>query len=49
MKILDISFENVAKVLISNLEDRDSSEDPGTHEKIILKCILKKYNFRVWT
>jgi hypothetical protein len=33
--VFDIFFENVAKVLINNLEEGESLEDPGTHEKII--------------
>jgi hypothetical protein len=42
MKIIYIFFENVAKVLINNLEERDSLEDPGTDGRIILECILRK-------
>jgi hypothetical protein len=42
MKTIYISFENVAKVLINNLEERDRFEDPGTDGRIILKCILKR-------
>jgi hypothetical protein len=42
MKIIYNSFENVARVLINNLEERDSLGDPGTDKRITLKCILKK-------
>jgi hypothetical protein len=37
------------RVLVSNLNDRDSLEDQDINGRIILKCILKIYDGRPWT
>jgi hypothetical protein len=31
------------------LRDRDYFEDPGIHEKIILRWIFRKWEMRAWT
>jgi hypothetical protein len=34
-------IRNVYRILVRNVKGRDHLEDPGIHEKIILKEILK--------
>jgi len=32
-----------------NLRERDHSEDPGIDGRIILRCILRKWDLAAWT
>jgi hypothetical protein len=38
---------NACRVLVKNPKEENSSEHLGLHGRIILKCVLRKYDVRV--
>jgi len=39
----------VYRVLVGNLKERDRLGDPGIDGRIILRCILRKWDLGVWS
>ena len=39
---------DVYRVLLGNLRERELLEDPGIDGRIILRCVLRKWDGRAW-